>query len=50
MASSFVECTRLSVYATRFTKAGLDENLTLVICATLAGIAGAFIGTQLPPT
>jgi hypothetical protein len=35
------------VYATRFTKAGLDENLTLVIAATLSGIAGAFIGNKL---
>ena len=47
VVSTFVDFTRLSVYATRFTKAGLDENLTLVICATLAGIAGAFIGNKL---
>lgn len=43
-----MECTRLSVYATRFIKARLDENLTLVIRATLAGIARAFIDTQPP--
>ena len=47
VVSTFVDFTRLNVYATRFTKAGLDENLTLVICATLAGIAGAFIGNKL---
>ena len=47
VVSTFVDFTRLSVYATRFTKAGLEENLTLVICATLAGIAGAFIGNKL---
>lgn len=47
VVSTFVDFTRLSVYATRFTKAGLDENLTLVICATLAGIVGAFIGNKL---
>ncbi|HMQ07365.1 MAG TPA: sulfite exporter TauE/SafE family protein [Saprospiraceae bacterium] len=47
LVSTFVDFTRLSVYATRFTKAGLDKNLTLVICATLAGIAGAFIGNKL---
>lgn len=47
VVSTFVDFTRLSVYATRFTKAGLDENLTLVICTTLAGIAGAFIGNKL---
>ena len=47
VVSTFVDFTRLSVYATRFTKAGLEENLTLVICATLAGIAGAFLGNKL---
>jgi uncharacterized membrane protein YfcA len=47
VVSTFVDFTRLSVYATRFTKAGLHENLTLVICATLAAIAGAYIGNKL---
>lgn len=47
VVSTFVDFTRLTVYATRFTKAGLDENLTIVISATLAGIAGAFIGNKL---
>ena len=47
VVSTFVDFTRLSVYATRFTKAGLHENITLVICATLAAIAGAFIGNKL---
>lgn len=45
--STFVDFTRLSVYATRFTKAGLNANLTLVVFATLAGIAGAYIGNKL---
>jgi uncharacterized membrane protein YfcA len=47
VVSTFVDFTRLSVYATRFTKAGLEENLTVVICATLAAIAGAFLGNKL---
>lgn len=47
VVSTFVDFTRLTVYATRFTKAGLDENLTVVISSTLAGIAGAFIGNKL---
>jgi uncharacterized protein len=47
VVSTFVDFTRLTVYATRFTKAGLDENLTVVLSATLAGIAGAFIGNKL---
>jgi uncharacterized protein len=45
--STFVDFTRLSVYATRFTKAGLSENLTLVVCATSSAIAGAYIGNYL---
>jgi uncharacterized protein len=45
--STFVDFTRLSVYATRFTKAGLTENLTLVVCATLSAIVGAYIGNNL---
>jgi uncharacterized membrane protein YfcA len=47
VVSTFVDFTRLSVYATRFTKSGLHENLTLVISATLAGIAGSYIGNKL---
>ncbi len=47
VVSTFVDFTRLSIYATRFTKSGLTDNLTLVICATLAGIAGAYTGNKL---
>ncbi len=47
VVSAFVDFTRLSVYATRFTKAGIHENLTFVICATLAAIAGTYIGNKL---
>ena len=42
-----VDFTRLSVYATRFVSADLHDNLVLVISATLAAIAGAFIGSKL---
>ena len=45
--SCFVDFTRLAVYATRFTTAGLEENLTLVLSATLSGIAGAYLGNKL---
>jgi len=45
--SCFVDFTRLTVYATRFTKAGLEENLVLVLSATLSGIAGAYLGNKL---
>mgnify|MGYP000032272164 FL=1 len=47
VVSTFVDFTRLSVYATRFTKSGLSDNLTLVICATLSAIVGAYIGNKL---
>jgi len=47
VVSTFVDFTRLSVYATRFTKAGLSNNLTLVVCATLSAIVGAYIGNKL---
>lgn len=47
VVSTFVDFTRLSIYATRLAKSGLTDNLTLVICATLAGIAGAYIGNKL---
>ncbi|WP_299707461.1 sulfite exporter TauE/SafE family protein [uncultured Pontibacter sp.] len=44
VVSAFVDFTRLSVYATRFSKAGLQENVLLVVCATLAGILGSYLG------
>lgn len=47
VVSTLVDFTRLSVYATRFTQSGLGENITLVVCATLAAIAGAFTGNKL---
>ena len=47
VVSTFVDFTRLSVYATRFTQAGLIDNMNIVLCATLAGIAGSFIGNKL---
>ena len=47
VVSTFVDFTRLSVYATRFNKTGLSDNLILVVCATLAAIAGAYIGNKL---
>ncbi len=47
VVSTFVDFTRLSVYASRFTKSGLTDNLTLVISATLSAIIGAYIGNKL---
>lgn len=45
--ASLVDFSRLSVYASRFTSSNLHENLTLLISATSAAIAGAFIGNKL---
>lgn len=42
-----VDFTRLAVYSTWFVNAGLGENLNLVLFATLAGIAGAYVGNKL---
>ena len=47
VVSTFVDFTRLSVYATRFLNTGLTDNLILVLSATLAGIAGAYIAHKL---
>ena len=45
--SCFVDFTRLAVYSTRFIKADLVDNISLVLCATLAAIAGAYFGNKL---
>jgi uncharacterized membrane protein YfcA len=47
VVSTFVDITRLSVYTSSFDKAGLTNNLPLVICATLSAIAGAYLGNKL---
>lgn len=47
VVATFVDFTRLSVYATRFVKSGLTDNIILVVLATLAAIAGAYIGNKL---
>lgn len=47
VVSTFVDFTRLSVYATRFAQAGLGDNLALIAIATLSAIAGAYLGNKL---
>jgi uncharacterized membrane protein YfcA len=47
VVSTLVDFTRLSIYATRFAQSGLTDNLTLVICATVAAIVGAYLGNKL---
>jgi uncharacterized membrane protein YfcA len=45
--SSAVDFTRLGVYATRFTKSGLIDNLNIVGFAVLSAITGAYLGNKL---
>jgi uncharacterized membrane protein YfcA len=42
-----VDFSRIGVYAQRFAVAGLQENVWLVVSATLAAFAGAYIGNRL---
>ena len=47
VVSTFVDFTRLGVYATRFIHADLSAHVTLILCATLSAITGAWIGNKL---
>ena len=47
VVSTCVDFTRISVYATRFEKSGLMDNLELVLWATFSAIVGAFLGNKL---
>lgn len=42
-----VDFSRLGVYMTRFSKTGLQDNMTLVIAATVSAFAGAYAGSRL---
>jgi uncharacterized protein len=42
-----IDFSRLGVYAMRFWKSGLRENMTLVVAATLSAFAGAYLGSLL---
>lgn len=45
--SSLVDITRLSVYASMFSKLRLQDNLSLLVVAILAAVTGAFLGNKL---
>jgi len=47
VVSTFVDFTRLSVYASGLSTSGLKDNITLISAATLSAILGAFIGNKL---
>jgi len=42
-----IDFTRIGVYSIRFLRSGLQENLTLVIAATLSAFIGAYLGSRL---
>lgn len=42
-----IDFSRLGVYSTGFLQSGLQENLNLVIAATLSAFAGAYFGSRL---
>jgi uncharacterized membrane protein YfcA len=42
-----VDFSRLGVYITRFLDTGLEDNLALVIAATVSAFAGAYLGNRL---
>jgi len=45
--SVFIDSTRLSVYATRFSESGLHEKMSYVLATTLAAIASSLLGKKL---
>ncbi|WP_114750415.1 sulfite exporter TauE/SafE family protein [Pleomorphovibrio marinus] len=45
--SSFIDFTRISVYATRFISSGLQDNIPLLATSTLAAFSGAYLGSKL---
>jgi uncharacterized protein len=45
--STFIDFTRLGVYATRFSSSGLTDNLLVVVLAVISAISGAFLGNKL---
>lgn len=47
VVSTFVDFTRLSVYATQFKATEISSHVTLIFSATLSAMAGAFIGNRL---
>lgn len=47
VVSTFVDFTRLGVYATRLATIELTDNYTLVLCATLSAMSGAYLGNKL---
>lgn len=47
VVSTFVDMTRIGMYATRLVNSGLSEHYNLVIAAIISAIGGAYLGNKL---
>jgi len=47
MISSVIDISRVSIYFTKYTSIGNEENINLLLAAVLAAFAGALIGKKL---
>ena len=47
MISSVIDISRVSVYFTKYSSMGIEENINLLLAAVLAAFAGALIGKKL---
>lgn len=47
VVSTFVDFTRLGVYASGFDTSGLSDNLLLVVLAVLSAVSGAYFGNKI---
>lgn len=47
MISSVIDISRVSVYFTKYSSIGIEENINLILAAVLAAFAGALIGKKL---
>ena len=47
MISSVIDISRVSVYFTKYSSIGMEENINLILAAVLAAFTGALIGKKL---
>ena len=43
----FIDFTRLTIYASHFTKIDFNFNITMIVCAIISGICGSYFGNKL---
>jgi uncharacterized membrane protein YfcA len=47
MISSVIDISRVSLYFTKYSSMGIEENINLLLAAVLTAFAGALIGKKL---